>query len=82
MSSTLQKIQDSKLYKIEELGKTKVNILEERRLLKESMLNTKVIKELNEYVFGTGENPFSDIQELFEKKWSDTEKRIDKILDF
>jgi hypothetical protein len=80
MNSNIQKVQDSKLYRSENIGINKVSILEERKLLKRGMLNRKVIKELNDYVFSNGENPFQNIQEMFEKKWDEAENKMEKMI--
>ena len=80
MDSTLQKIQDSKLYKTDNIGIATVTILEERRLLKQAQLSKKTIKQLNDYVFGDAENPFQNIQDLYEKKNKELQQRMDKIL--
>ncbi len=70
---------DVAIGKVDHIAESIVGVLEEARIEKKTLMTPDVIKELHEYVFGDGENPFEDINTKRDNTIEDYHHRIDYI---
>ncbi len=70
---------DIAMGKVDHIGESIVGTIEETQLLKKAMMTEDVKKELHEYVFGDGENPFEALNTKRDQTIQDYHDRIDYI---
>ncbi len=71
---------ESLLQKMHTLGEAKLRVELETKGLKRLQLTAETKKELHEYVFGNGTNPFDNINKQRAQKLQKIEEEIETVL--